>query len=153
MLSQRKSALAEYLHRTMGLELSPEKTKVTAMTEGFEFLGFRFGMHWDRRYGYWPTRRNPQGESRQPASKTQATDKAHSISVSLGNKLREINPLLRGWANYYRYCVGAGRVFVNLDWYIGSYCWLRKKRPKSRGARTVGLQTAQQSLPHKTALA
>lgn len=43
-----KAALADYLHQTMGLELSPEKTKVTAMTEGFEFLGFRFIMHWDK---------------------------------------------------------------------------------------------------------
>ncbi|MER8482496.1 hypothetical protein [Mesorhizobium sp. M1322] len=64
-----KSALAEYLHRTMGLELSPEKTKVTAMTEGFELLGFRFGMHWDKRYGY-----GPRVEIRQPTSKSQATD-------------------------------------------------------------------------------
>src|SRR5690606_21220670 len=35
-----KSALAEYLRHTIGLELSPEKTKVTAVTDGFEFLGF-----------------------------------------------------------------------------------------------------------------
>ncbi|WP_287298072.1 reverse transcriptase domain-containing protein [Mesorhizobium sp.] len=58
-----KSALAEYLHRTMGLELSPEKTKVTAMTEGFEFLGFRFGMHWDRRYGYGPRVEIPKAKA------------------------------------------------------------------------------------------
>ncbi len=37
-----RSALADYLIKTTGLTLSPEKTKVTAMTEGFEFLGFRF---------------------------------------------------------------------------------------------------------------
>jgi RNA-directed DNA polymerase len=40
-----KAALADYLRQTMGLELSPEKTKVTAMAEGFEFLGFRVIMH------------------------------------------------------------------------------------------------------------
>jgi len=32
----------------------------------------------------------------------------HGISGSLGDKLRELNPILSGWANYYRYCVGAG---------------------------------------------
>ncbi|WP_292573849.1 hypothetical protein [Mesorhizobium sp.] len=53
-----KTALAAYLRQTMGLELSPEKTKVTAMTEGFEFLGFRFIMHWDKRYGYGPHKRS-----------------------------------------------------------------------------------------------
>ncbi|WEX79680.1 hypothetical protein PYH37_006088 (plasmid) [Sinorhizobium numidicum] len=33
-----------------------------------------------------------------------------SIFVSLGDKLREINPMLRGWSNYYRHCssVSAG---------------------------------------------
>ncbi|WOS67247.1 MULTISPECIES: group II intron maturase-specific domain-containing protein [Sinorhizobium] len=56
-----------------------------------------------------------------------------STSVSLGDKLREINPILRGWANYYRHCVGAGRVFVGIDWYVGLrlFCWLGKKRPKA----------------------
>src|ERR1019366_5336957 len=49
-----KSALAEYLRRTTGLELAPEKTKVTAMTKGFDFLGFHIGMRWDKRYGYGP---------------------------------------------------------------------------------------------------
>ncbi|WP_412550045.1 group II intron maturase-specific domain-containing protein [Sinorhizobium americanum] len=37
-------------------------------------------------------------------------------SVSLGEKLRKVNAITSGWANYYRYCVGAGRVFVALDW-------------------------------------
>jgi len=46
-----KSALAEHLRETTGLELSPEKTKVTAMTDGFEFLGFHVTMRWDKRYG------------------------------------------------------------------------------------------------------
>ncbi|MGH7121697.1 MAG: reverse transcriptase domain-containing protein, partial [Acetobacteraceae bacterium] len=36
----KKSALAQYLRRTTGLQLSPEKTRVTAVTDGFEFLGF-----------------------------------------------------------------------------------------------------------------
>ena len=58
-----KSALAAYLHRTTGLELSPEKTKVTRMTEGFEFLGLRFGMNWDKRYGYGPRVEIPRSRS------------------------------------------------------------------------------------------
>ena len=58
-----KTALAEYLRRTTGLELSSEKTKVTAMTDGFEFLGFRFGMHWDERYGYGPRVEIPKAKA------------------------------------------------------------------------------------------
>jgi RNA-directed DNA polymerase len=58
-----KSALAEYLRRTTGLELSPEKTKVTAMTEGFEFLGFHVVMRWDKRYGYGPRVEIPKAKA------------------------------------------------------------------------------------------
>jgi RNA-directed DNA polymerase len=49
-----KDALANHLRATTGLELSPEKTKITAMTEGFEFLGFYVKMQWDSRFGYYP---------------------------------------------------------------------------------------------------
>ncbi|WP_234841915.1 group II intron maturase-specific domain-containing protein [Sinorhizobium meliloti] len=128
-----KSALAAYLHRTTGLELSPEKTKVTRMTGGFEFLGFRFGMHWDERYGYGPRVEIPKTKVVSLRRRVKQLTGRDSTSVSLGDKLREINPILRGWANYYRHCVGAGRVFVGIDWYVGLrlFCWLGKKRPKA----------------------
>lgn len=50
------------------------------------------------------------------------------------------NPILRGWANYYRHCARVRRVFASLDWYIGDrlWRWLRKKRPKAR-ARDIGV--------------
>jgi len=128
-----KSALADHLRRVTGLELSPEKTKVTAMTDGFEFLGFRFGMHWDKRYGYGPRVEIPKAKAANLRRKVKQLTRPDSISGSLGAKLQELNPILRGWANYYRYCVGAGRIFVDLDWYVGLrlYCWLRRKRPKA----------------------
>lgn len=129
-----KSALADHLRRVTGLELSPEKTKVTAMTVGFEFLGFRFGMHWDKRYGFGPRVEIPKAKAANLRRKVKQLTRPDSISGSLGAKLQELNPILRGWANYYRYCVGAGRLFVDLDWYVGLrlYCWLRRKRPKAR---------------------
>jgi RNA-directed DNA polymerase len=127
-----KTALAEYLRRTTGLELSSEKTKVTAMTDGFEFLGFRFGMHWDERYGYGPRVEIPKAKAGDLRRKVKQLTGRNTLS-SLGNKLQEINPILRGWANYYRYCAYAGRVFTSLDWFIGKriWRWLRKKRPKA----------------------
>ena len=27
-----------------------------------------------------------------------------------------LNPILRGWANYHRYCPGVGKVFTSIDW-------------------------------------
>jgi group II intron reverse transcriptase/maturase len=128
-----KSALAEYLQETTGLELSPEKTKITAMTDGFEFLGFRFAMHWDKRYGYGPRVEIPKAKASNLRHKVKAHTGRNTVPCSLGQKLQEINPILRGWANYYRYCVGAGKMFSSLDWYIGDrlWRWQRKKRPKA----------------------
>ena len=127
-----KNALAEYLYRTTGLELSSEKTKVTCMTDGFEFLGFRFGMHWDKRYGYGPRVQIPKVKAKDLRRNVKQRT-GRNTSSSLGNKLKEINPILRGWANYYRYCAYVGRVFTSIDWYVGKriWRWLRKKRPKA----------------------
>ena len=129
-----KAALADYLRQSTGLELSPEKTKVTAMTNGFEFLGFRFVMHWDERYGYGPRVEIPKAKAADLRRKVKARTGTSSASCSLATKLQELNPILRGWANYYRYCAYAGRVFTSLDWYTGMRIerWLRKKRPKAR---------------------
>jgi hypothetical protein len=58
-----KQALAEYLRKETGLELSPEKTRITALTDGFEFLGFRVKMRWDRRFGYYPRVEVPRAKA------------------------------------------------------------------------------------------
>lgn len=127
-----KSALADYLRQTTGLELSPEKTKVTAMVDGFEFLGFHFTMRWDKRYGYGPRVQIPKAKAADLRHKVKQLTKRNTLLVSLGAKLHELNLVLRGWANYYRYCTQAGRVFASLDWYIRDriWRWLRMKRPK-----------------------
>src|SRR5262249_41850364 len=50
--------------------------------------------------------------------------------------LRKLNPILRGWAHFYRYCTGAKDVFSSLDWYVRDrlWRWLRKKYPKANAA-------------------
>ncbi len=130
--------MAEHLRETTGLELSPEKTKVTAMTEGFEFLGFHVTMRWDKRYGYGPRVEIPKAGAADLRRKVKQLTKRNTVLVSLGAKLQELNPILRGWANYYRHCAYAGRVFTSLDWYVGDrmWRWLRMKRPKA-GMRDI----------------
>lgn len=76
-----RDALADHLRRTTGLELSPEKTKITAVTGGFEFLGFHVAMRWDKRYGYFPRVEIPKANLE-----------------TLDRKLEELNLILRGWA-------------------------------------------------------
>lgn len=129
-----KSALADYLRRTTGLELSPEKTRITAVTEGFEFLGFHVAMRSDKRYGYFPRIEIPKAKAADLRHKIKVLTKVDTNLVTLGHKLDELNLILRGWAGYYRHCARAGKVFTAIDWFVTRriWCWLRKKRRKAR---------------------
>jgi RNA-directed DNA polymerase len=128
-----KSALADYLRETTGLELSPEKTKVTALTHGVDFLGFRLGAFWNKRYGFGTRVEIPREKAADLRHRVKQLTGRNTTLVSLGEKLQEINPILRGWANYYHYCAYASDVFSTVDWYVRDriWHWLRYKRPKA----------------------
>src|ERR1700751_2399793 len=42
---------------------------------------------------------------------------------SLSELLQKLNPVLRGWGNYYRFCTGASRQLAALDFYVGDCIW------------------------------
>ncbi|WP_245272720.1 group II intron maturase-specific domain-containing protein [Mesorhizobium sp. LNHC221B00] len=71
-------------------------------------------MHWDRRYGYGPRVEIPKKKAADLRWKVKARTGTSSARCSLGSKLQELNPILRGWANHYRHCACAGRVFTSL---------------------------------------
>ena len=112
----------------VGLRLSEEKTKVCHIDEGFDFLGFRIQRRrkrgTDKRYVYT-----------YPSAKALAAikDKVRDLTRrekhrSLSDLLRMLNPVLRGWCNYFRYGVSK-RTFSYVDhfafWRIVG--WLRKR--------------------------
>ena len=149
-----KSALAEHLRLTTGLELSPEKTKITAVTDGFEFLGFHVVMRWDKRYGYFPRVEIPKAKVADLRYRIKQLTRSDTTWCGLGQKLREINPILRGWAAYYRYCARAGRIYTALDWYItsSSLALATEEAPQGPSARHHATFQTQQSSPSTTAL-
>jgi RNA-directed DNA polymerase len=55
--------------------------------------------------------------------------KRATINRALSHLLRKLNPILRGWSNFYRFCTGADRRFVTLEHYISDrlWRWLMKK--------------------------
>jgi RNA-directed DNA polymerase len=128
-----QQALAGYLRTTTGLELSPEKTRVTALTDGFDFLGHRVRMRWDRRFGYFPSIEIPKAKVGDLRYRIKQLTGRSTTLRSLGQTLQNLNPILRGWANYYRHCRGAGKVFTSIDWYVTDrlWRWSRKKRPRA----------------------
>ena len=74
-----KEALAAYLGAELNLTLSSEKTHVTALTEGFEFLGHRIRLRWDDRWGYWPRVEIPKEKARDLCYRIkQLTNRGHT---------------------------------------------------------------------------
>ena len=59
-----RQALADWIGENTGLRLSPEKTRITTLTEGFQFLGCRVRIKWDERYGLTPRTEIPRSASR-----------------------------------------------------------------------------------------
>ena len=113
----------------MGLCLSEAKTRVCHIDEGFDFLGWRI----QRRA--WRSRTGRRAIYTYPSKKALAsvTAKVRSLTRrakhrTLAALLRRLNPVLRGWCNYFRHGVSA-RTFSYLDhfafWRIVG--WLRKR--------------------------
>ena len=112
----------------MGLRLSPEKTLVTHIDEGLDFLGWRIQRHrkrgTDRHYVYT----YPSGKAvKAVTGKVRTVCRKMDTSQPLDALLRQLNPALKGWCAYFRPSVSS-RTFAYLSYYtwhqVGS--WLRR---------------------------
>src|SRR5229473_3985273 len=107
--------LVEWL-KVRGLTLSEEKTRIVHLTEGFDFLGFNvrhYPAPQTSRTG-WKLLIKPSKESVQDMrTKLKVLwEKAHGMNVQ--TVLGKFNPVIRGWANYFRTAV-AKEIFSGLD--------------------------------------
>jgi hypothetical protein len=135
---REKEALAQYLKDTAKLDLSVEKTHITSIQRGFEFLGHRVRIRWDNRYGFSPRVEIPKRKVVDMRYRMKRWATRKTSTWPLAKLLRKMNPILRGWSNFYRFCAGAKTIFSDLDWYVGGrlWRWMTKKYPKA-GARKL----------------
>jgi group II intron reverse transcriptase/maturase len=136
-----KNALAEHLRKSLGLELSAEKTRITPIMESVEFLGHRVRLKWDPRWGYYTSLEIPKQKAADLRYRVKRLTGRSTTRWSLATLLRRLNPLLRGWGYAYRHCFRAHRVFSRIDWYVRDriWRWLRRKYPDT-GARKLCAQ-------------
>ena len=109
---------------TMGLRLSQEKTLITHIDEGLDFLGWRIQRHRKRgtskHYVYtYPARKSVKAVTRKVKTLCRRMD----TSQPLDALLRQLNPALKGWCVYFRPGVSSA-VFG----YLSHYAWLRVGR-------------------------
>lgn len=125
-----KEQTAEFMRGQMRLTLSPEKTHITHVDDGFDFLGFRIKR---RPRGRIPVAYSFPSERsfRDIKHRIKELTRRSNIGLSLDELVHALNPILRGWTNYHRHAA-AKRCFSYLDHYLWwrAMLWLRKKHPR-----------------------
>ena len=102
-----KEQTAEFMREHMRLTLSPEKTAITHVDDGFDLLGFRVKRApWrgKKRVAYtFPSQR----ALREVMHRIKTLTNRSTVNLSLDQLIHVLNPILRGWANYYRHAASS----------------------------------------------
>jgi RNA-directed DNA polymerase len=123
-------AVVDEFLKERGLELNREKTKITSIDQGFDFLGFQFKEFPDtaRIIGYkkgiflvQPSKKNIRA----------IRQKLKTIIEGHRNKpiyvmITKLNQILRGWAEHYR-STTTTRIFSSIGAYLFRKIWIRLK--------------------------
>jgi RNA-directed DNA polymerase len=129
LLRDQVQPLVAHFLKERGLELSHEKTRITHVEEGFDFLGQNV-----RRYGCGKVLTKPSSPSvKTSLSKIQETIDS-SGSLTAGEMIRRLNQQIKGWTMYHRYAASK-RTFTYVDRRIFQmvWRWCRRRHPqKSR---------------------
>jgi RNA-directed DNA polymerase len=128
---EEKAALTEYIRTVLRMELSVEKTLVTPVTDGFNFLGYRIRLaraRFSRKLVPKPT--IPSEATARLRSKVRSLTR-RTQSWDMQELLYALNPILTGWRTYYKFALGAYDVFARLDMFVWRRIqrWLRTKYP------------------------
>jgi RNA-directed DNA polymerase len=152
IIEQCQQSIASWLQE-FGLELSQEKTRITHTRYahngniGFEFLGFsiqqvskgnnrscRNGS--GKRLGFFTLITPSRNSRKQHAQQLKHIIRTHK-SAAQANLIGLLNPVIKGWANYYAR-VTSKRIFTNADQILIQqlFAWVKYRHPL-QGIRSV----------------
>ena len=83
---------------TRGMEISERKTKITATTDGFDFLGWNFKVQKNGKFRSRPSQDNYKAFRKKVKSIINCSNYGAMV------KANKLAPIVRGWRNYHRYC-------------------------------------------------
>jgi RNA-directed DNA polymerase len=81
-----------------GMNISERKTKITASTDGFDFLGWHFKVQKNGKFRSTPSVDNFK------AFRQKIKAIVNCSNYGSEEKAEKLAPLVRGWRNYHRYC-------------------------------------------------
>jgi RNA-directed DNA polymerase len=101
-----------------GLQLSQEKTKITTLAKGVDFLGFHVRLYPSKlNKSGWKVLITPSQKSVQKIRKKLREEWLSLRGHNINAVIKRLNPIIRGWANYFRTQVSS-KTFQNLDQYM-----------------------------------
>ena len=127
-----KEEFKTFLAEELKLELSPEKTRITHVNQGFDFLGFH-------------VQRYVKSNDRPKMLVTPAIENIKKLKLKVKEmtrrkwfqdspqlKISALNAVLRGWINYYRHTNVKG-IAKDLDFWVNKrlFLWLKKRHKVS----------------------
>lgn len=115
-----KPLVNEFLAKR-GLELSEEKTKITHIEEGFDFLGQNVKKY-DGKLIIKPAKKNIKNfltKVREIINNNKTAKQENLINL--------LNPVIRGWANYHQ-SICSKKTYVKVDHLIWQWLWQWAKR-------------------------
>jgi RNA-directed DNA polymerase len=129
ILEQEVQPLIEQFMSERGLQLSQEKTTITHIKDGFDFLGqnvrkYKAGKR--HKLLIKPSNKNVQAH----LEKIRETIRKNA-ALSAGKLILSLNPIIRGWAQYHQHVVSK-EIFNSVDDAIYQRLrqWMKRRHPK-----------------------
>jgi group II intron reverse transcriptase/maturase len=109
----------EAISRRMGLGVNRDKTRITKLTEGFDFIGFEFVKRRSPTSGKWIIYIFPSKASQRQLRHRIKFFTKRRAPISPDEFVQRVNQTVRGWANYYRH-INASHAFRSVQRFINT---------------------------------
>jgi RNA-directed DNA polymerase len=125
LLENEVKPLVEEFLTERGLELSQEKTRITHIEDGFDFLGQHIRCNNDGKVIITPSKKSVEAVS----DKIREVIKKNAQATA-GHLIMQLNPIIKGWTNYHRH-VSSKRTFVKINTVVfqAIWRWARRRHP------------------------
>jgi group II intron reverse transcriptase/maturase len=137
-----KEQVKQFLEKELKLSLSEEKTLITHVNDGFDFLGFHI-KRYKTRNGHMMLTSVPDDKIRRFKRKIQMTLRWKGAAYeAVSQKLLAINSIILGFAEYYKYTNWkADDIPVRLDYWINRkmFRWAKSKHKKLPFGKVISM--------------
>lgn len=125
-----------------GMKVSEKKTKITATTDGFDFLGWNFKVQSNGKFRSTPSADN-YNKFREKVKKI-----VNNSNYGSKEKAKKLAPIVRGWRNYHKFCKMNGS--RNSLWHTIRRTWkvFNKETKNTKEATTELIKKAFPPVPY-----